>query len=82
MNIICPKCEIPYLPEKNGIIVEEMAGFDPYKLWSADLLKCPKCGGEIIAGFGNQPLCIHSDPDYKAIRKKWAKTQDRIYRFY
>lgn len=82
INRICVKCEKPYLPEKNGIIIEEMAGFGPYKLWSADLLKCPECGHLIITGFGENPLAIHHQPDYDEIRKKCLKTQGKIYRFY
>lgn len=71
---ICVKCQIEYKPEKNGVVVEEMASFGSYKLWSADLWKCPKCGHEIIAGFADRNFAEHYQPDYKDILEKVSKT--------
>lgn len=79
---ICVECQVPYLPEESGVAVEEMAGFGPYKLWSADLLRCPKCKHLIIFGFGEKPIAIHHDPDYDKVRRKWLGIQGRIFQFY
>ncbi len=73
-KIVCIKCEVEYRPEKNGVNVEEMASFGSYKLWSADLLKCPKCGNEIIGAFANRPFAEHFEDGYKKVLKKVGKT--------
>lgn len=67
---ICTKCEIRMRPEKNDVHVEEYAGNGPYKIWSADLWKCPSCGIEIIAGFGFNPLVEHFQEKLYADFKK------------
>jgi len=58
-------------PEKNGVMVEEHRGQnEPYKIWNADLWKCPKCGFELIAGFGSRPIVEHFHEAYKDFQKK------------
>ena len=74
MKPICVKCKIEYRPEKNGVVVEYMASFGSYQLFFADLHKCPKCGDEIIAGFGQSSFAEHYQSDYKEILKKQGKT--------
>ena len=58
---ICVNCEVAYKPEENGVLVIELFQSDReiYKIWYADLQKCPGCGNEIIAGFADQPLAEH-----------------------
>jgi hypothetical protein len=56
---VCVPCQVEYKPELNEILAIEMASFGPYKVWSADLWKCPKCGHEIVSGFGHAPLNEH-----------------------
>lgn len=56
---ICVKCETEYEIKKAGVTAEEMASFGGYKLWQADLLRCPKCRHEIITGFGSIPAAEH-----------------------
>ena len=64
-KLVCVKDEVELLPFHNGTIVVEMASFGPYKVWNADAWKCPICGFEIIAGFGNNPLrSDHYSPDF------------------
>jgi len=55
-KLVCVKCQCELVPETNGTTVVEMASFGPYKVWDADTLKCPGCGVEIVAGFGDAPL--------------------------
>jgi hypothetical protein len=54
--IHCAKCEVDLRPEKNGVWLIEMFQHDtePYSIWHADLWKCPKCGVEIVSGYGGK----------------------------
>lgn len=58
MKMVCVKCEIEFRPEKNGVHVHELMRNDTavYKIWDADLWKCPGCGILVVAGFGQKPL--------------------------
>jgi hypothetical protein len=38
-----------------------MADFGPYKLWTADLWKCPRCGVEIISGYSQRGIEDHEE---------------------
>lgn len=62
---VCATCEIELKPELTGVIVAEMFKQDTeiYKLWMADLYKCPNCGSEIVLGFGAKPLMEHFEGD-------------------
>ena len=55
-KLVCVSCETELRPQDNGTIVIETASFGPYKVWNADTWKCPYCGIEIVAGFGNAPM--------------------------
>ena len=55
-KMVCVNCHVELKPEANGILLIETASFGVYKVWSADVWKCPKCEIEIVAGFGNQPI--------------------------
>jgi len=61
MKVVCEKCEIEFRPEKNGVHVHELMCQDTeiYKIWDADLWKCPGCGMLVVAGFGQKPLAEH-----------------------
>ncbi len=63
-NPVCRKCEVELKPEKNGVWLEDLASFGSYKLWQADLWKCPICGIEIVIGFGEKAK-EHFEEDYK-----------------
>jgi len=51
---VCVRCSRDMRPEKNGVVMLEMASFGPYKLWESDKWKCPSCGFEILIGFPSQ----------------------------
>lgn len=38
--------------------------WQPYKVWSGDLWRCPGCGIEIISGFGAFPLAERHHHDF------------------
>jgi len=52
------------LPETDGVGVLDVADFGPYKIWSADKWKCPKCGIEIVIGFGDEAIAEHYQTDH------------------
>ena len=81
---ICVECQIEYRPEKNGVIAEEMAtGIGSYKIWSADLWKCPVCGHLIISGYGRNAVAEHFQSDYGERRLIEVRAADgHAYLFY
>lgn len=79
-KIVCVSCEVEYRPETNGVLVNETASFATYKLWHADLLKCPKCHNLIIAGFASEPLAEHWQDDFIDIYKEAIRSGQRLYR--
>jgi hypothetical protein len=63
-KLVCVACEIELMPEVNGTLVIETASFGPYKVWDADTWKCPKCGVEVVTGFGQRPLMEHFEDGF------------------
>ena len=52
---VCVNCEIFLKPKKNGVMAVTTIGCRedrPYEVYHADLWECPKCGVEIVLGFG------------------------------
>ena len=66
------KCGWEMHTERQGVWVEEHMGHDrPYKIWMADLRKCSRCGIEVLAGFGANPVAEHFDEErYKKLQEK------------
>lgn len=67
-KMICVKCEVELQPKKNGVIVRELMDNNTktYRLWNADLLECPFCDTQIVAGFPRCPFMEHFDGDIEA----------------
>lgn len=70
---VCKKCNCEMRPETNGVGVLDMVNqsnheryreAQPYELWDADLWKCPKCGVEIVGGFGSGPISSHYEDGF------------------
>jgi len=59
-KLVCVKCQTEFRSPLGdiGVLVIETAHNPPipYKAWSADVLKCPGCGAEVVAGFPDRPL--------------------------
>lgn len=80
--MVCVKCQVKLKPERTGVHVVETFGRgsnEPYKLWAADLWKCPDCGFEVVAGFGGNNYAEHFEADFsklleKAEPKFWDKS--------
>ena len=62
---VCVKCNTEFRPERNGIGLLDMADFGPYRIWEADLYKCPKCGTEIVVSFGHQAISEHYQDEFE-----------------
>ncbi len=60
-KLVCIKCQCLFKIEKNGISAVEMVQGRPYELSDADKWKCPGCGMEILAGFGEAPWVHQQD---------------------
>jgi len=60
---VCPACQVEFHPEHNGVGVLDMADYGPVDLWEADLWQCPKCGFQIVSGFGDNPISSHYKED-------------------
>jgi hypothetical protein len=72
-GLVCVGCMVFLKIKRNGVAVEEgmptkaADGSDtwgPYKLWMGDLYECPKCGTQLLTGFGRGPLAEHYQPTY------------------
>ena len=77
-KIVCVECEIELKPEENGILLIEFASFGAYKAWYADLWKCPKCGTEIVSGFGNSPIMEHFQDGFSTWLEEARKKASRV----
>jgi len=64
---VCVECRVEMRPETNGIGVLDMANFGPYKIWHADKWKCPKCGYEIVMGFGSMAVAEHYEDSFEGL---------------
>ena len=73
-KMVCVKCEVALRPKKNGVYVQEMymENKKTYKIWCADLWKCPICRAEIVSGFGSEPkmFAFQGDADAEIERLK------------
>jgi hypothetical protein len=78
---VCVKCQTDFRPKNNDVVLLDVASFGDYKAWNADLWKCPKCGSEIIVGFGNSAFTEHFEPDFKE-KLKTAGQSFTIYKSY
>lgn len=70
-KLVCINCEVEMKTEQNGVFVAEMFQDNAkiYKIWHADMWKCPLCDYEVISGFGFSPLANHFDRDLE----EWVK---------
>ena len=78
-KLACCKCGVSLVPENNGVYVIELFTKEeiPYKIWHADRWKCPICGKEIMAGYGQNPISEHYLPDFNN-RLGYALKNDHI----
>jgi len=79
---VCKKCNCEMHPETNGVGILDMAEFhtipggssyEPHELYDADLWKCPKCGVEVVGGFGFGPISAHYEKDFQEQINRYEK---------
>ncbi len=81
---VCVKCHCELRPETNGVGLLDMVergrtqgqnatfvNIEPHELYDADLWKCPKCGIEIVGGFGLGAISTHYDDNFKEMIKHY-----------
>lgn len=74
-GLVCVGCRRFLKIKKNDVSVEEgmpngTGGWQPYKLWCADLYECPGCGFELITGFGREAVAEHFMKNYATWRER------------
>lgn len=62
MGPVCVSCAVEMRCHRNGQAVLTLGG-----LWHGDQWRCPECGGEVIVGFGQEPVCVRADPSFRAV---------------
>jgi len=63
---VCGRCDAFMRVILNGVRVREMKpNGQPYRVWAADLWRCPVCGHELITGFGDGPLAHYGTKAYQ-----------------
>ena len=80
MKPVCVKCEREFVPFQIGVIVAElfMDNKKIYKLWSADLHKCPKCETEIIYNIANKPFKYYFEGGCEELVEKFKSQGQKI----
>ena len=57
LKTVCWTCSREMKVNQIGVAVLELdAEGRRYKLWRADILKCPKCGHEVVCRFADRPI--------------------------
>jgi len=70
---VCKKCNCEMRPETNGVGILDTVESKPYALWDADLWKCPKCGIEVVGGFGSGPVSAHYENGFDVAIKGYEQ---------
>lgn len=79
---VCVRCCLEMQLERNGHVVELMAGKEPYQLWHGDRFRCPECLSKVVTGFGHAPLsehyhdCYQRDLQQALVRGDFTRIED------
>jgi len=76
---VCNSCSCEMIPFVNGVGVLDHADFGPYSLWDADLWQCPKCGKEVIGGFGQGPISAHYEMGFQRMIEHYDKVGKLVH---
>jgi len=55
---------------KTKLAKELLKNDKDYKIWHADMFKCPVCGIEVITHFGSGPVAEHFQDDFDEHKEK------------
>jgi NMD protein affecting ribosome stability and mRNA decay len=60
-RVLCTDCGRDFKCEKAGVLIKElfMGDKEVYRVWNADLLRCPGCNIMIISRFADNPAAEH-----------------------
>ena len=53
---VCVKCKRGMAVSRVGVTVVELYHAGYYKVWPADVAKCPICGIEVTVGYPSKPI--------------------------
>jgi DNA-directed RNA polymerase subunit RPC12/RpoP len=79
MTYACAKCQIEMRPKQNGVGAEAMSVNGPLSYTNADLIECPSCGVQILAGFARRPLIDRWDSNYDLFLA-YQRASNLVYR--
>ena len=51
-------------------LVQVFFNGDPYKLYKADLLRCPLCGAAVVTRLGAEPFAEHYQPGFENVLER------------
>ena len=76
-RILCTDCGRDFKIDKAGVLVKELFQGDKevYRIWAADLLRCPGCNIMVISRFADRPIAEHIDKDKMAAVLKHCETK-------
>jgi hypothetical protein len=60
---------------RNEVIFDEGgdgSGAPPWRIWMGDLFVCDRCGAEVIAGVGKNPIANHTQGSLEALKAAFA----------
>lgn len=80
MKVICTLCNRSLTCER-AVDVVEYADFGPYKLWRADVYKCPGCDVTVVTAFGERAYAEHHEAKFDEILARIRASGETIYYF-
>lgn len=77
---VCGYCWLETKPIKNEVIVVFLRdNLQPDTVYLGDEYQCPGCERKIIAGLGNGPIAMYTNPDFKERMRNWIMNDgDRL----
>lgn len=74
---VCVKCQLEFRCVKNGVSAVFMSGNppQPYQIFDSDKWQCPKCGFEILSGFGREALSDNWMTNFQLYLEKEPKLE-------
>lgn len=67
-RLVCGKCGLFMDPQRANVALLEKIGAvekgigGPYRLWEADVWRCPGCGHEVVVVSGDRPMVERDEP--------------------
>jgi len=79
---VCVKCKVEFVVAKNEVgVIEKSADGAEQAIWEADLLQCPGCGAQILAGFGSAAIMQSWSPRRYQTNVSYFREQGALYEY-